>query len=135
MDLSDDLVTMTDIARLAEVQLPAVSNWRRRHGTFPRSQRRNGQELFVAAEVAHWLDGRKIARNDLKDSEFPDTTYGTRFRGNNFRTVAKPEARLKEVLWKELSRFRGLRTLRCMRTSCSACSTCLSGSVTGGSIL
>lgn len=107
MDLSDDLVTMTDIARLAEVQLPAVSNWRRRHETFPQSQRRNGQELFVAAEVVNWLDGRKIARNDLKDSEFPDTTYGTRFRGNNFRTVARPEARLKEVLWKELSRFRG----------------------------
>jgi type I restriction enzyme M protein len=107
MDLSDDLVTMADIARLAEVKLPAVSNWRRRHETFPRSERRNGQELFVAAEVAHWLDGRKIARNDLKESEFPGTTYGTRFRGNNFRIVARPEARLKEVLWKELSRFRG----------------------------
>ncbi|MFL6147432.1 MAG: N-6 DNA methylase, partial [Pseudonocardiaceae bacterium] len=53
------------------------------------------------------LDGRKIARNDLKDSEFPGTTYGTRFRGNNFRIVPRPEATLKEVLWKELSRFRG----------------------------
>lgn len=107
MDLSDDLVTMAGIARLAEVKLPTVSNWRRRHETFPRSERRNGQELFVAAEVAHWLDGRKIARNDLKDREFPGTTYGTRFRGNNFRIVARPEARLKDVLWKELSRFRG----------------------------
>lgn len=106
MDLSYDLVMMADIARLAEVKLPAVSNWRRRHETFPRSELRNGQELFVAAEVAHWLDGRKIARNDLKDSEFPGTTYGTRFRRNNFRIVARPETGLKEVLWKELIRFR-----------------------------
>jgi type I restriction enzyme M protein len=107
MDLSDDLVTMTDIARLAEVKLPTVSNWRRRHETFPRSERRNGQELFVAAEVEHWLDGRKIARNDLKKNEFPGTTYGARFRRNNLQIMARPDARLKEVLWKELSRFRG----------------------------
>ena len=46
MDLSDDLVTMTDIARLAEMKLPTVSNWRRRQA-FPRSERRNGQELFI----------------------------------------------------------------------------------------
>lgn len=107
MDVSDGLVTMADIARLAEVKLPAVSNWRRRHKTFPRSELRNGQELFVAAEVAHWLDGRKIARNDLKDNEFPGTTYGTRFRRNNFRIVTRPKTGLKEVLWKELIRFRG----------------------------
>lgn len=107
MDVSDDLVTMADIARLAEVTLPAVSNWRRRHRIFPRSERRNGQELFLAAEIAHWLDGRKIARNDLKDNELPGTTYGARFRSNNVRIMVRPEARLKEVLWKELSRFRG----------------------------
>lgn len=106
-----DLITMADIARLAEVKLPAVSNWRRRHETFPRLERRNGQELFVAAEVAHWLDGRKIARNDLKDNEFPGTTYGSRFRSNNLRIAARPEARLKEVLWKELSRFRGVEDI------------------------
>ncbi|MGH3908360.1 MAG: N-6 DNA methylase [Pseudonocardiaceae bacterium] len=111
MAVSDDLVTMADIARLAEVKLPAVSNWRRRHETFPQSERRNGQELFVAAEVAHWLDGRKIARNDLRDSELPGTTYGDRFRHNNFRVVTRPEARLKEALWKELNRFRGVEDI------------------------
>jgi type I restriction enzyme M protein len=107
MDLSDDLVTMADIARLAEVKLPAVSNWRRRHESFPQSERRNGQEVFVAAEVAYWLDDRKIARNDLKNGEFPGTTYGTRFRGNKLQIVARPDAKLKDALWKELSRFRG----------------------------
>lgn len=107
MAVSDDLVTMADIARLAEVKLPAVSNWRRRHETFPQSERRNGQELFVVAEVANWLDGRKIARNALKASELPGTTYGDRFRRNNVRIVARPTARLKETLWNELSRFCG----------------------------
>lgn len=107
MAVSDDLVTMADIARLTEVRLSAVSNWRRRHETFPRSERRNGQELFVAAEVAHWLDGRKIAKNDLNASELAGATYGDRFRRNNSQVVTRPEARLKEALWKELIRFHG----------------------------
>jgi hypothetical protein len=61
MDLSDDLVTMTDIARLAEMKLSTVSNWRRRQ-TFPRSERRNGQELFkgssttvLSGQSCRWL--------------------------------------------------------------------------------
>lgn len=107
MAVSNDLVTMTDIARLAEVTVPAVSNWRRRHETFPRSELQNGQALFAAAEVARWLDGREVAKGDLKASEFPGITYGDRFRRNKFRVVTKPEARFKEALWKELSRFRG----------------------------
>ncbi len=52
----------------------------------------------MAAAVAHWLDGRKIARNDVKDSEFPGVTFGARFRGNNLRIAARPEVTLKEVL-------------------------------------
>ncbi|MGH4008660.1 MAG: N-6 DNA methylase [Pseudonocardiaceae bacterium] len=107
MAVSDDLVTMADIARLAEVTLPAVSNWRRRHETFPRSERRNGQELFVTAEVAHWLDSREVAKGDLKASELSGITYGDRFRRNKFRVVTGSQARFKESLWKELSRFRG----------------------------
>lgn len=107
MSLSDGLLTMADIASLAEVERPAVSNWRRRYETFPRSKSRNGQELFVAAEVAHWLDGRKIARNDLKDDEFPGATYGTRFRRNDTGVATRPEVEFKKMIWKELIRFRG----------------------------
>ncbi|MFZ0873103.1 MAG: N-6 DNA methylase, partial [Pseudonocardiaceae bacterium] len=107
MAVSDDLITMPDISRVAEVTLAAVSNWRRRHETFPRSERRDGQELFVAEEVAHWLDSREVAKDDLKASEFPGISYGDRFRRNKFRIVTKPGARFKEALWKELSRFRG----------------------------
>jgi type I restriction enzyme M protein len=107
MAASGELVTIADIARLAEVTMPAVSNWRRRHEAFPRSELQNDQELFVATEIAHWLDGRKIAKNDLKVSEFPGATYGDRFRRNKFGVVARPETSFKEALWKELIRFRG----------------------------
>lgn len=61
----------------------------------------------MAEEVAHWLDSREVAKDDLKASEFPGISYGDRFRRNKFRIVTKPGARFKEALWKELSRFRG----------------------------
>ncbi|WP_168211356.1 type I restriction-modification system subunit M/S [Actinosynnema sp. ALI-1.44] len=41
-----------------------------------------GQELFASAEIARWLDQRKIARNGLGPDEAPGTTYGDRFRRN-----------------------------------------------------
>ena len=113
MGVPEDWLTTAEIARLADVALPTVSNWRRRHESFPRSERRDGQELFLLDEVAAWLDGRKIARNDLQDHELPGATYGARFRRKDLRIVPGPDImqkeaiRQKDVLWKELSRFRG----------------------------
>ncbi len=107
MNVSDSRVSMADIARLAEVRLPAVSNWRRRHHeSFPRSERREGQELFAANEVAEWLDHRKIAKNDLKESELPGMTYGARFR-KNLGIRARPGGAVEDALWRELDRHRG----------------------------
>lgn len=76
-------VTLTDIAKLAEVGVSAVSNWRKRHADFPRPTVVSGQELFAADEVARWLGQRRIARNGLQPDEAPGTTYGDRFIRNS----------------------------------------------------
>ena len=76
-------LTLTDIAKLTEVGVSAVSNWRKRHTDFPRSALVSGQELFSADEIAHWLSERKIARNGLHPGEGLGTTYGDRFVRNS----------------------------------------------------
>jgi hypothetical protein len=50
------LMTMTDIAELAGVQRPVVTNWRRRHADFPVPVGGDeSQPLFDPREVADWL--------------------------------------------------------------------------------
>lgn len=106
MSASDSRVSMADIARLAEVKLSAVSNWRRRHHeSFPLSEQRDGQDLFVATKVAEWLDRRKIAKNDLKDSELPGMTYGARFR-KNLGMPERSDGAFEDALWRELNKYR-----------------------------
>ncbi|MGN9890410.1 N-6 DNA methylase [Micromonospora sp. L31] len=75
-------LTLTDIAKLAQVGVSAASNWRKRHTGFPRPTVVSGQELFASDEVARWLTQRKIARNGLQSDEVPGTTYGDRFIRN-----------------------------------------------------
>ena len=66
------VVTMTDIADLARVRRPTVSNWRRRHDDFPKPTEDKGSTpLFDAEEIARWLDGRPA--DDKR-------TYGQVFR-------------------------------------------------------
>ncbi|GGP50247.1 N-6 DNA methylase [Streptomyces calvus] len=111
-EFADVLVTRSDIARLAGVKRPAVSNWERRHVDFPRpvtvgagSGEVAGAEVerFRADEVFSWLAGRAVALNSLRPGEPSGTTYGDRFRagltggtaGGLFRAVqrlAGPEA-------------------------------------------
>ncbi|GAA2427856.1 N-6 DNA methylase [Streptomyces macrosporus] len=82
-DLGDRFVSRAEIARLAGVRRPAVSNWERRHpDTFPRpaSAGEDGTELFRAAEVVDWLDHRAIPANARENGEPAGTTYGDRFR-------------------------------------------------------
>lgn len=104
--MSDDRVSMSDIARQLEITLPAVSNWRRRHPSFPLAEQVNGQDLFKIGEIADWLDGRKISMKDLSPSELPGATYGARFRRAMRIGHASDEA-IDVELWKELIRFRG----------------------------
>ena len=76
-------LTLTDVARLAEVRVSAVSNWRGRHADFPAPVSVGGAERFARAEVARWLSGRRIPRNGLRSGETPGTTYGDRFARNS----------------------------------------------------
>ena len=107
MKSSASLVSMADIARLAEVNPSAVTNWRQRHSeSFPQPQPHGEKESFLTTEVADWFDTRRIARSDLRDDELPGTTYGTRFR-RNLGTPSSPTNTPLAELWQELARYRG----------------------------
>ncbi|TDD66968.1 N-6 DNA methylase [Actinomadura rubrisoli] len=70
---------MSEIARRAGVQRPAVTNWRRRHADFPGAQD-SAEQLFDAGEVARWLDLRRISSRARRPGEDPGITFGDRFR-------------------------------------------------------
>jgi type I restriction enzyme M protein len=97
---------MSEIARRLGVTLSAVSNWRRRHPSFPPAEYVDGQELFKISEIANWLDGRKISKKDLKPWELPGATFGARFSSAMGAEPASDDA-IGVGLWKELIRFRG----------------------------
>jgi type I restriction enzyme M protein len=75
------LVSRPDIARLAQVKRPAVTNWERRHPDFP-SPVDPGVEVerFRADEVLAWLSARAVPANARRPDEPVGTTYGDRFR-------------------------------------------------------
>lgn len=66
-------VTLADIARLAGVGRAAVSNWRRRHSTFP--ARIGGTDVspyFSLADVERWLrDNRKLGKAASREWLWP----------------------------------------------------------------
>jgi type I restriction enzyme M protein len=82
------LVSRPDIARLAGVKRPAVTNWERRHGDFPAPVARDDDEnvrgpepeKFRAHQVLRWLSARNVPANALTPGEPAGTTYGDRFR-------------------------------------------------------
>ncbi|GII95895.1 type I restriction-modification system subunit M/S [Sinosporangium siamense] len=109
-------VSRAEIARLAQVKRPAVSNWERRHTDYPRPRLVEGEELFVVESVLEWLDQRKIASNALLPDERPGATFGERFRRNltgpaaqmpQARPAAKRESPPTPDLWRALDRLRG----------------------------
>lgn len=85
-ELAGVLVSRPDIARLAGVKRPAVTNWERRYADYPapvpRDEAAQGAEpeRFRADEVSAWLSARIIPTNALRPGEPSGTTYGDRFR-------------------------------------------------------
>ncbi|MEV5376787.1 N-6 DNA methylase [Streptomyces nondiastaticus] len=70
-------VTLGEIKELAGVGRPTVSNWRRRHDSFPEAVGGTaGKPLFDTEAIAAWLDERPIP--DAKPDA--EQTYGERFR-------------------------------------------------------
>ncbi|MEV4835655.1 N-6 DNA methylase [Nonomuraea sp. NPDC049486] len=109
-------VSRAEIARLAQVKRPAVSNWERRHKEYPRPRLVEGEQLFLVEAVLEWLDQRRIPSNALLADERPGATFGERFR----RNLASPAAQLPQArpafrselpttadLWRTLERLRG----------------------------
>ncbi|WP_200306725.1 N-6 DNA methylase [Streptomyces adelaidensis] len=77
--LAGTLVSRPEIARLAGVKRPAVTNWERRYPEYP-APVGGDPELFRADEVLAWLSTRTIPANALLSGEPVGTTYGDRFR-------------------------------------------------------
>ncbi|WP_406394249.1 N-6 DNA methylase [Streptomyces sp. NBC_00887] len=73
-------VTLGEIKELAEVGRPTVSNWRRRHASFPDAiGGTESKPLFDAEEIGKWLDERPVPNSEPHpDGTLP--TYGDRFR-------------------------------------------------------
>ncbi|MEU6758396.1 hypothetical protein [Streptomyces sp. NPDC046685] len=73
-------VTLGEIKELAEVGRPTVSNWRRRHESFPKPVGgSDSKPLFHTEEIARWLDERPVPDAEPRpDGTLP--TYGERFR-------------------------------------------------------
>ncbi|MFF3514725.1 class I SAM-dependent DNA methyltransferase [Streptomyces sp. NPDC002573] len=80
----DVFVSRSDIARLAGVRRPAVTNWERRHPDYPEPVAGESgdtePERFHAREVLAWLSRRTVPATALRPGEPTGTTYGDRFR-------------------------------------------------------
>ncbi|WP_455352297.1 N-6 DNA methylase [Streptomyces sp. SYSU K217416] len=73
-------VTLGEIKELAGVGRPTVSNWRRRHDSFPQPVGgTDSKPLFDTEEIAEWLAGRPVPDAEPgPDGTLP--TYAERFR-------------------------------------------------------
>ncbi|MFE0025946.1 N-6 DNA methylase [Amycolatopsis sp. NPDC059021] len=79
---AERLVSRNEIAQLAGVQRPAVSNWERRHADFPRPHPSSGTDYFRLAQLLTWLESRPIRASELTSGEVTGTTYADRVRRN-----------------------------------------------------
>lgn len=74
-----DRLTMTEIAGRLGIGVSAVSNWRRRHASFPAASAGSLGETFDVDELSSWLAGRSIPSTARRPDEPPGTTYAERF--------------------------------------------------------
>ncbi|WP_433512560.1 N-6 DNA methylase [Nonomuraea sp. CA-143628] len=121
MSAPDGYLSRSEIARLARVRRPAVSNWERRHESYPQPVRVGGEDFFASSAIMEWLDQRVVPRNALLRGERAGTTYGERFRRNlsassgdespAVPTTPRPDSvpDAGEVLWKTFDRLRGVQ--------------------------
>ncbi|MEV4072328.1 N-6 DNA methylase [Nonomuraea fuscirosea] len=112
-------VSRSDIARLAQVKRPAVSNWERRHADFPQPERVEGEDRFPVESMMRWLGQRRIPRNALLPGEQPGATFGDRFRknllGHSGTSDAEapvmhepsPAGGVEDETWRSIQRLRG----------------------------
>lgn len=81
MSKDPDRVSRAEIAEFAGVRRPNVANWARRYGNFPAPVEPDADpQEFSVAEIAGWLDSRRIRVTDLAPGERVGTSYGERFR-------------------------------------------------------
>jgi len=101
-----ELVSLPDIARLANVQRPVVSVWRTRsRGTafpFPKSKLKNGtQELFASEEIIEWLQATGRGNNpEFKEDSAAHATLAR----ENFSLITALLA-LQQFLGQPLTQF------------------------------
>ncbi|MFD5316855.1 N-6 DNA methylase [Streptomyces sp. NPDC127098] len=74
------LMTRSEIARVAGVGRPTVTNWQRRHPGFPRPERNGDDEYFHRSAVLSWLDSRVVPIHLRAEEDAPGGTYGDRAR-------------------------------------------------------
>jgi type I restriction enzyme M protein len=109
-DFGEVRVSRSDIARMAGVKRPAVTNWERRHADFPASVGGEGEDLdtFRADEVLAWLSGRAIPANALRPGEATGTTYGDRFGAAlGGRASGGLLPAVEQLAWRDADRLRG----------------------------
>lgn len=88
----DPLVSRSEIALLAGVKRPAVTNWQRRHEDFPEPIRSGDTEYFSLARLLSWLEARPIPADVRAATEPVGTTYADRVRRN--RRSALPRSQV-----------------------------------------
>ncbi|MFD4350524.1 N-6 DNA methylase [Streptomyces coelicoflavus] len=110
------LVSRPDIARMAGVKRPAVSNWERRYPDYPAPaapQTGSDPEQFRADEVLAWLSGRSVPANALRPGEPAGTTYGDRLRaGLTGERAGSLLAAVRRLTGADMERVRGPAPLR-----------------------
>lgn len=76
----DRLLSRSEIAELAGVRRPAVTNWERRHRDYPVPVRAGEIELFGLRAMLRWLGPRRIPVRGRQADEPEGTTYAERVR-------------------------------------------------------
>ncbi|MFF2080753.1 N-6 DNA methylase [Kitasatospora sp. NPDC058162] len=84
-DKSSDgrLVSRAEIAEMAGVGAPAVTNWQNRHPDFPQELRVGHKRLFRLADILRWLDARSVPRSARREEESAGVTFGDRVRASS----------------------------------------------------
>ncbi|MEW1612302.1 MULTISPECIES: N-6 DNA methylase [unclassified Streptomyces] len=78
----DRLLSRAEVASLAGVMRPAVTNWQRRHADYPKPVRAGETELFSLRAVLGWLASRQIPSRARTADEATGFTYADRVQRN-----------------------------------------------------